>query len=295
MIIQSKMLDTFTRQFIKTAGAEILVRSAGVGEPLVLLHGYPQTGVMWSRVASQLANDFFVVCPDLRGYGDSSKPDAGLNHEMYSKRAMAQDIIDVMQNLGFNEFFVAGHDRGGRVAHRLALDHPKSIKRICVMDIVPTLHMFDHTDQNFATGYYHWFFLIQGEDLPERMIGANPEYYLRMKLGQWSGPEAIFDPQAISEYVRCFSDPRTIHSTCEDYRAAAGIDLDHDRVDQGDKIKCPLLALWGDQGFIHKNFEVLSVWKEYAATVSGEALNCGHFLPEERPDEVIEGLTRFFV
>ena len=163
------MLDTFTRQLIKTSGAEILVRSAGAGEPLVLLHGYPQTGVMWHRVANQLANDFFVVCPDLRGYGDSSNPDGGLRHEKYSKRVMAQDIIDVMQNLGFNEFFVAGHDRGGRVAHRLSLDHPNSIKKICVMDIVPTLHMFNHTDQDFATGYYHWFFLIQGENLPERL------------------------------------------------------------------------------------------------------------------------------
>ena len=167
---------------------------------------------------------------------------------------------------GSTNFLLQAMTAEVEIAHRLSLDHPNSIKKICVMDIVPTLHMFNHTDQNFATGYYHWFFLIQGGNLPERLIGADPEYYLRMKLGQWSGPDAIFDPNAMSEYVRCFSDPRTIHSTCEDYRAAAGIDLDHDRVDQGEKIKCPLLALWGDQGFIHQNFDVLSVWKEYAAT-----------------------------
>ena len=287
------MFEEFTARHIRTEGAELFVRYAGSGKPVVLLHGFPQTSAMWHQVAPKLAEDFFVVCPDLRGYGQSSKPKTDSAHAPYAKRAMAQDIVEVMADLGFTRFAVAGHDRGARVAHRLALDHIDRVEKVCIMDIVPTLHMFDHVDQAFATGYYHWFFLIQGRGLPERMIGADPEYYLKMKLGQWSAPDAKFDPTAVDEYVRCFSNPETIHASCEDYRAAASIDLEHDRQDRGRRVTAPLLALWGDRGFVHRTYNVLDVWREYATDVDGRALPSGHFLPEEDPEGVIAALNQF--
>ena len=287
------MFEKFTPTRIQTQSAEIFVRHAGAGKPLVLLHGFPQTSAMWHKVAPILAEEFCVVCPDLRGYGQSSKPETDAAHLPYSKRAMAQDIIDVMRLLGFERFSVAGHDRGARVAHRLALDHAKQVEKVCVMDIVPTLHMFDHTDQAFATGYYHWFFLIQGKGLPERMIAADPEYYLRMKLGQWSAPGAKFDPTAVAEYIRCYSNPETIHASCEDYRAAASIDLEHDREDRAKRIESPVLALWGNKGFVHRTYNVAEVWRDYARDVDGWPLSSGHFLPEEDPEGVISALQRF--
>ncbi len=286
--------NTFVSRRIATSGAEIFVRYGGRGAPLLLLHGFPQTHAMWHRVAPALAEHYFVVCADLRGYGDSSKPEAGPDHAAYSKRAMAQDMVEVMAELGHERFFVAGHDRGARVAHRMALDHSGRVARACVMDIAPTRHMFEHVDKDFATGYYHWFFLIQGEGLPEHMIGADPGYYLERKLAHWSAPGAVFDPDAVAEYRRCFTDPATIHAACEDYRAAAGIDLEHDEADRGRRIECPLLVLWGARGFVHRTYDVLDVWRHYAAEVGGRALECGHFLPEEQPRAVIDELIAFF-
>ncbi len=286
--------EGFQTARIRTTGAEIHLEHGGTGSPLLLLHGYPQTHVMWHRVAATLAKRFHVICPDLRGYGDSSKPPSDPDHLPYSKRAMAWDMVEVMTALGYREFAVTGHDRGARVAHRMVLDHPLRVTRVCVMDIVPTYHMFKNTDKNFATGYYHWFFLIQPNGLPERMIGADPAYYLNEKLRRWSGPEAIFDKEAVEEYLRCFSIPETIHASCEDYRAAASIDLLHDEEELHRQIGCPLLALWGKQGFVDRTYDVLKVWAEWAERVEGKSLDCGHFLPEEAPLAVCNELFRFF-
>jgi haloacetate dehalogenase len=286
--------DEFNNVRIKTSGAEINLVHGGSGTPLLLLHGYPQTHVMWHKVAPRLAKTFHVVCPDLRGYGDSSKPPSKPDHSPYSKRAMAKDMVEVMASLGYSEFLVAGHDRGARVVHRMALDYPEKIKKACVMDIAPTHHMFKTTDQHFATGYYHWFFLIQPNGLPERMIGADPAYYLSEKLKQWSAPGVVFTEEAIAEYLRCFSKPETIHASCEDYRAAASIDLTHDEEDLNKKVLCPLLTLWGAKGFINRTYDVLSVWNEYAEQVEGKALDSGHYLPEEDPEAVYDELLRFF-
>lgn len=287
-------VDDFDEVRIKTSGAEINLVHGGSGGPLLLLHGYPQTHVIWHEVAPRLAHSFHVICPDLRGYGDSSKPTSTPEHYPYSKRAMAQDMVEVMSSLGYQEFFVAGHDRGARVTHRMALDHPERIRKACVMDIAPTYHMFKTTDQHFATGYYHWFFLVQPDGLPERMIGANPAYYLTEKLKRWSAPGAKFADEAVAEYVRCFSKPDAIHASCEDYRAAASIDLKHDKEDMNKKVQCPLLVLWGMKGFVHRTYDVLGVWREYAEQIAGRGLECGHFLPEEDPKTVREELLRFF-
>lgn len=266
----------------------------GRGEPLLLLHGYPQTHVMWAKVANELSKEYFVICPDLRGYGDSSKPKGEENHQNYSKKAMSKDIIELMKSLGHDEFYVAGHDRGARVTHRMCLDYPFMIKKACVMDIAPTYHMFVTTNMQFATGYYHWFFLIQKDNLPETLIGNNAEYYLKEKLKRWSAPESRFDEEAVNEYVRCF-DKDSIHATCEDYRAAATIDMIDDESSRNKKIKMPLLVLWGEKGFINKTYNLIDVWKDYALDVSGKTLPCGHFLPEEAPNEVIEELRKFFI
>jgi len=289
-----KSMTGFEQARIKTAGAEINLIQGGEGTPLLLLHGYPQTHLIWHLVAPRLAQYYRVICPDLRGYGDSSKPVGSPDHATYSKRAMAQDMTDLMRALGHEKFYVAGHDRGARVTHRLALDYPERVLKACVMDIVPTHYMFRYTDQAFATGYYHWFFLIQPDGLPEKMIGADPAYYLNEKLQRWSGKSAVFDAQVVAEYVRCFSSPEAIHASCEDYRAAASIDLQHDEQDLNRKIECPLLVLWGDEGFVERSYDVLSVWRSYALQVEGRALSCGHFLPEEQPEEVYKALVRFF-
>ncbi|PHQ26999.1 alpha/beta hydrolase [Marinobacter guineae] len=292
-----RLPEPFKYQSVQTGEATINFAHAGSGSPLLLLHGYPQTHLMWHRVAPALARDFHVICPDLRGYGDSSKPDSDPDHQTYSKRQMASDMVAVMEALGYQRFSVAGHDRGARVTHRLCLDYAERVERACVMDIAPTLHMFEHTDQAFATGYYHWFFLIQQDGLPEHMIGLDPDYYLREKLTRWSAPGAEFDSEAVQEYVRCFSRPDAIHASCEDYRAAASIDLVHDRKDrsEGRKVACPLQVLWGNKGFVNRTYEVLTVWRDYASKVEGGALSCGHFLPEEAPEAVIDELRRFFL
>ncbi len=288
------MLDGFQQDRITTTGAEINLRRAGEGPPLLLLHGYPQTHVMWHKIAPALAERFTVVLTDLRGYGDSAKPPGGDNHEAYSKRAMAQDQVEVMTALGFDSFAVAGHDRGARVGHRLALDHPERVSKLALLDIAPTLAMYERTDMAFASAYYHWFFLIQPYDLPERLIGADPDFYLEKKIGKWSRNDGAFTTAALAEYKRCFRDPATIHATCEDYRAAAGIDLEHDRADLGRKLACPVLALWGAKGVIERSYNVLEIWRERATEVSGRALPCGHFLAEESPQETRDALLNFF-
>lgn len=291
------MLDGFTRRTVRARAGEIAIRMGGSGPPLLLLHGYPQTHVMWHRVAPALAARRTVVCADLRGYGDSMKPPSDASHAAYSKRAMAQDMVEVMAELGFERFALAGHDRGARVTHRLCLDHPDRVTRAAVLDIVPTRTVFRAISQTIATGYYHWFFLIQPEPLPERLIGADPLFYLQSKLGQWSGGKnaSFVGPAALAEYERCFADPATIHATCEDYRAAASIDLAHDAADETARIACPLLVLWGERGLTEKHFDVLATWREKAAgPVEGRALPFGHFLAEEAPAETLAALEAFF-
>ena len=291
---QGSLFPGFAERRIAGAGAEIHLRIGGSGPPLLLLHGYPQTHAMWHRIAPALAERFTVVCSDLRGYGDSGKPEGGERHVNYSKRAMAGDQVEVMRALGFPRFRLAGHDRGGRVAHRLCLDHPSAVERVAVLDISPTRIMYGRTDKAFASAYYHWFFLIQPFDLPERLIGADPAYYLRRKIGAWSGGVNHFDSRALAEYERCFANPATIHATCEDYRAAAGIDLEHDAADEQARVECPLLALWGDKGVVHRLFDPIADWGSVATDVRGRALSCGHFLAEEAPEPTLEEFLEFF-
>jgi haloacetate dehalogenase len=284
----------FAQHRIATSGAEIQCVVGGSGPPLLMLHGYPQTHAMWHRIAPRLAERFTVVCCDLRGYGDSAKPDGGKHHVNYSKRVMAADQVEVMKALGFTRFRLAGHDRGGRVAHRLCLDHPYAVERVAVLDISPTRIMYGATNQAFATAYYHWFFLIQPFDLPERLIGADPSYYLRRKIGAWSGGMSLFDLRALAEYERCFNDPATVHATCEDYRAAAGIDLEHDAADADTRVACPLLVLWGEKGVVNRMFDPIADWRRVATDVSGRTLPTGHFLAEEAPEETLSELLEFF-
>ncbi len=288
------MLEDFEPLRIATEGAEINLVKGGDGPPLLLLHGYPQTLAMWHKVMPGLAERFTVVASDLRGYGDSSKPPGGDDHAGYAKRAMALDQVEVMRALGFERFFVAGHDRGGRVAHRMALDHADAVTRLAILDIVPTHKIFATTDKALATAYYHWFFLIQPYDLPERLIGSDPEYYLRRLFARWGATGDAFAPEAVAEYLRCFRDPETIHASCEDYRAAASIDLEHDDADLETKLACPLLALWGEKAAMQRLYDVLACWRERAADVRGRALPCGHYLPEEAPGETLAELVAFF-
>ncbi len=291
------MFKHFREHRVAVSGTEIFLRQGGDGPPLLLLHGYPQTHAMWHKVAPVLARRFTVVCPDLRGYGASGKPVTDPEHTPYSKRAMATDMVEVMEELGFPRFVLAGHDRGGRVAHRLCLDHPDRVRRAAVLDIVPTRTLFESVDREIATGYYHWFFLIQPDPLPERLIGGDPLFYLHWTLGRWSGGSAdSFAPEALEAYEQAFSDPAMIHATCEDYRAAASIDLAHDRADADKRITCPLLVLWGAKGLMDRHFDMLAVWREKASgPVTGGALPCGHFLPEEAPEETVRELVEFFL
>ena len=276
-------------------GVEINARIGGSGPPLLLLHGYPQTHVMWHKVAPALARSFTVVATDLRGYGDSTKPPSDPEHLAYSKRSTANDQVAAMRSLGYERFFVAGHDRGGRVAHRMALDHAGVVARLAVLDIAPTREMFKPTSFEFAMAYYHWYFLAQPFDLPERLIAADPEYYLRAKMSAWSGGATeIFTPEAFAEYLRCFKDFKTIHASCEDYRAAATIDLEHDDADGERKVEAPLLVLWGAKGVVHRLFDPIALWRKRARDVHGEALATAHYLPEEAPDAVASRMLAFF-
>lgn len=290
----TELFPGFTTHRVKTTGAEIHCVVGGSGPPLLMLHGYPQTHAMWHRIAPALAHSHTVVCADLRGYGDSSKPVTDAQHSPYSKRATSADMVELMRDFGFDRFALAGHDRGGRVAHRLVRDHPAAVSRLAVLDISPTATMFARTDQAFATAYYHWFFLIQPFDLPEKLIGADPLYYLGKKMGGWgSAGLSIFDPRAMAEYQRAFADPQTIHATCEDYRAAATIDLEHDRVDDA-RVDCPLLVLWGERGVVNRLFDPIADWRAVADDVQGHAVASGHYLAEEAPEATLAALTKFF-
>ncbi|WP_295556107.1 alpha/beta hydrolase [uncultured Hyphomicrobium sp.] len=291
------MFEGFTSHTVAVGnGIEIAAVVKGDGPPLLLLHGYPETHACWRKIAPELTRRFTVVAADLRGYGASSKPPGGGDHAAYSKRAMAADQMALMQALGFDRFRLVGHDRGGRVAHRLALDYPEAVKRLAVLDICPTATMFAATNQAFATAYYHWFFLIQPADLPERMIANNTHYYIRQTIASWCKTEDAFDETILRHYVESYFDPAAIHAACEDYRAAATIDLVHDTQSDaaGAKLGMPLLALWGARGTVGKMFDVLATWREKSESwVSGHVLDCGHFLPEEAPDATLEALLDF--
>ncbi len=273
-----------------------LVDAAGK-RPLLLLHGFPQSHVMWHKVAPALADRFALVLPDLRGYGDSEKPGSDASHAAYSKRTMAADNVALMRALGFQRFGVCGHDRGGRVAHRLALDFPQAVERLMLLDISPTLTMYERTDMAFAQAYYHWFFLTQPEPLPEKLIGADPVFYLRCKLGGWgSHGLEVFDPRALAEYERCFSNPAAIRAMCEDYRAAASIDLEHDRADAQARIACPLHVLWGERGVVHRLFAPLADWTaKSSGPVAGRATPGGHYIAEETPELLVAEMRSFFL
>ena len=286
------MFEGFETKRIKTSGTEVFLRVGGVGPPLLLLHGYPQTHVIWHKIAPALAKHFTLVMPDLRGYGDSGTPESDAAHTPYSKRAMALDMVEVMAMLGFDRFKLVGHDRGARVAHRLAQDHAERVEKLAVLDIAPTLHMYENTDMRFASAYYHWFFLIQPKGYPEKLIGDDPAFYLRTKLGAWGRTGDAITPEAHAEYLRCFQKPEVIHATCEDYRASAGVDLAHDRANTK-KLPMPLLALWGAAGFVGSAYDVLATWREVAQDVRGQAVPGGHFLPEEAPEETLKALLDF--
>ena len=286
---------TLDRQGVKLHGRTAL-NASHAAPALLLLHGHPQTHSMWHRVAPQLAGHFNVVLMDLRGYGDSDRPSSDAQHTPYSKRCMAQDALHVMQHFGFAQFNVLAHDRGARVAHRLAADHPDAIQRMMLLDIAPTLAMYEHTSRAFATAYWHWFFLIQPPPLPEALIEGDPVRYIRSVMGKRHAGLAAFAPEAMQEYERCIQIPGSALSLCEDYRASAGIDLEHDRSDigQGKKLTQPLRILWGEHGAVGANFDVLQLWQERAHQVSGRALPCGHYIAEEAPGELLAEALAFF-
>jgi haloacetate dehalogenase len=293
--------DGFEAAGHTVGGIRVFARTGGAADapPLLLLHGFPQTHVMWRRVAQRLAPHFRLVLPDLRGYGESDKPPGGEDHAEYSKRAMAADMAWLMRSLGHERYFVAGHDRGARVAHRLALDHAGAVQRLALIDIAPTLDTYERTDQAFATAYYHWFHLIQPHPLPERMIGGNARFYLHWKLGGWGAQGvAHVETQALAEYERCFCTPQAIHAACEDYRASAGIDLMHDRASRaaGERIACDTLVMWGARGVVHRLFDPVALWQaQCSAQVTGKLCEgAGHFIPEEQPEETADALRGFF-
>jgi haloacetate dehalogenase len=289
------MFEGFELSMIDTGETVIRTRRGGSGPPLLLLHGNPQTQAMWHAVAPRLAQDFTVVATDLRGYGESGKPPSTPDHSSYSKSAMARDQVEVMRRLGFEHFFVAGHDRGGRCAYRMALDHPERVRKLAVLDIVPTGEAFRRADREFGLGYWHWFFLAQPADLPERMIGADPDWYWRKHTTRRPTPPDFFHPEALDDYLRCFRNPETIRAICEDYRAGATVDFAQDEADRGRRrIACPVLALWGRDGKLDAWYDVLAIWRDWADDVRGRALPCGHYLPEEAPDEVYAELRAFF-
>ncbi|CAN5375561.1 alpha/beta hydrolase [soil metagenome] len=288
------LMDGFTLSDVAVGdGISIRAAVAGNGPPLLLLHGHPQTHVTWRKIAPELARHFTVIAADLRGYGDSSKPDGGDNHVDYSKRAMAKDMVAVMRALGHERFGVVGHDRGGRVAHRMALDFPDVVSRLALFDIVATATMYALTDKAFATRYFWWFFLIQPAPFPETMIGHDPEFFLRKHIDGQNKVMGATEPAAFAEYLRCYCDPATRHAICEDYRAAATIDLDHDTADAEARIKAPLLALWGGKGTVGALYDVIALWRDKALQVEGRALDCGHTLQEERPEETLRELLSF--
>lgn len=293
--LTEKMFPGFKRSMIQTSGAVINTLVGGQGPALLLLHGHPQTMACWHKIAPALARHFTVVLTDLRGYGDSGKPDGGLDHIGYSKRAMALDQVEVMRDLGFARFQLAAHDRGARVAHRLLLDHPHAVERAALLDIAPTATMYASTDQAFATRYVWWFFLIQPAPLPERLICADLAFYLRHHIDKQNKTLGAITPDAYAEYLRCYT-PETVHAVCEDYRASASIDLLHDAADADRKIASPLLVLWGEKGVVGNTYDVLHTWREKSGdgVVRGGSLPCGHYLPEEAPERTLSAFMQFF-
>jgi len=294
----AELFPEFRRERIRANGIEVnaVVGPRRDAPALLLLHGYPQTLAIWHKVAPRLSQRFNVVATDLRGYGDSSKPDGGPKHEAYSKRVMALDQVEAMRALGHERFFLCGHDRGARVSHRLCADHPRSVEKVALLDIAPTLAMYENTTEAFARAYWHWFFLILPAPVPETMIGADPKFLLRAKMSKASASGlAAFAPEAWAEYERCYT-PETIHASCEDYRAAAGIDLEHDRADRdaGRKLAMPLLALWGERGIIGRCFDPIAEWRRVASDVRGHAVPSGHYIPEEAPEVLAGELEAFF-
>jgi len=287
------MTSTFDTARIDVGGLTIAAEIGGQGPPLLLLHGYPQTRRLWRDVAPALAERFTVVLTDLRGYGESDAPVGSPDGSAYSKRNMAADQLAVMRHLGFPRFAVAGHDRGGRVAHRMCLDAPDAVAAAAVLDIVPTLQLFEETDQAFARAYYHWFFLSQAPPLPERLIGGAPRDFLALTLDRWSGPRYAYDAETFEHYAEAF-DEDTIRASCDDYRAAAGIDLEHDAEDRDRRIGCPLLVMWGESGAMHRLYDVAATWADRADDVVSVSLPCGHFLPEEQPAATTDALLAFF-
>ena len=288
------MLEGFTQTSIDVAGVRIHLRHAGSGPPLLLLHGNPLTHVSWHKIAPRLAEDFTVVATDLRGYGDSSKPPGSEDHAGYSFRAMAEDQLAVMRSLGFARFQVCGHDRGGRVAHRMALDHPDAVEKAAFLDIVPTHHMLNNIKRQWAVDSYHWFFMAQPYDYPEKMIEAYGfERYIRKKLDKKGVGTAGFTPEALAEYIRCCT-PENIHAVCEDYRAAVGIDLVHDEADLTTKLAMPMLVLWGEKSHVNRSYKPIEAWRERALDVRGKMLACGHYPAEQAPDETYAELRSFF-
>ncbi len=285
------MFEGFALERVETDEGTFRVRYGGSGPPLLLLHGHPQTHVMWHRIAPRLADEFTVVAMDLRGYGESFKPPTTADHEPYSKRAMARDAVAVMERLGFARFDVAGHDRGGRVAYRLALDRPERVRRIAVLDIIPTGEHFRRADMKFGLGYWHWFFLAQPYPLPEKLIGADPDWFFRGRPNRGD----VHAPEAVEDYLRCYRNPETIHAACEDYRAGATYDFALDEADRGvRRIAAPLLALWAGRGEVGKWYDVLSVWRDWADDVRGGPIDAGHFMAEEAPDATYAALRDFF-
>jgi haloacetate dehalogenase len=296
-MFMASLFPQFESNSIAVNGVQIKICKGGTGSPLLLLHGHPQTHAIWHRVAPELAKSHTVVMTDLRGYGDSSKPSGEPDHGNYSKRTMALDQLAVMQHLGFKAFDVLAHDRGARVAHRLALDHPQAVQRLVLLDIAPTLAMYAQTSDAFARAYWHWFFLIQPAPLPERLIQADPAAYVREVMGRRSAGLTPFDPRAIEEYSRCLKLPGAAHGLCEDYRASAGIDLLHDRLDADNRnfLKMPVLVLWGRDGVVNQCFKPLEEWQKVAINVQGQALPCGHYIAEEAPELLVKEVKNFFV
>jgi haloacetate dehalogenase len=294
------MMDDFTTAEIQTGETSIFVRSRGSGPPILLLHGFPQTHLMWRGVAPLLARNFTVVCADLRGYGRSGCPVSAPNHAPYAKRSMAQDMVAMMERLGFLHFSVAGHDRGGRVAYRMALDYPDRVDRLAVLDILPTETVWDQADARFALAFWPWSLLAQPEPLPERILAAVPEAIVDDALGGWGSPSTVFPPEVRAAYVQALRDPAHAHAICEEYRAAATIDREHDRADRagGRRIVCPLLVLWSAQGALGTWYDEesgpIALWQAWSDDVQGHPLNAGHFFPEETPEQTTEALNCFF-
>jgi haloacetate dehalogenase len=285
----------FEARRFRTRGAEIFARLGGEGPPLVLLHGYPQTHVMWHKVAPELAKSFTLIIPDLRGYGSSSIPADSADNFSYSKRAMAQDVCDIMDALGHKRFLLCGHDRGGRVSYRLALDAPERVSKLAVLDIVPTYDMWHRLTPQLAMKTFHWTFLAQPAPWPERMIGADPIAWLEDKLGSWNSSGPVFAPEALAHYRDFFSQAERLHATCEDYRAGATFDLKADEEDMAAarKISCPTLVLWGSSGIPGKTEGPLEIWRTWCTDVRGAAVPCGHFLAEEAPETTLAALVPF--